>query len=106
MVSQEQEFVSIPLVRIGAEDVPIYMVNDFVIQHNQNEFILTVGQFQPPILLGTEEERRRQAEQIAYVPIKAVARLGFTRQRLVELIEALQSNLRKYDEKQQGGQDA
>jgi hypothetical protein len=87
----------IPLVYVGAEDVPILFVNQFVIQYVQDDFILMLGQMTPPILLGTDEERRAQAEKVAYVPINVVARVAFSRGRLVELIEILQDHLSKCD---------
>lgn len=100
-MSQEEDTVALPVVYLGAEDEPILFANEFVIQHNKNEFVLTVGQLQPPILLGSPEERKEQAKKLTYVPIRVVARFGLTRQRLAELIEALQSNLRNYDKKQE-----
>ena len=100
-MNREQDTITLPVTYLGLEDVPILFANQFVIQHEKNEFVLTVGQLQPPILLGLPEERKEQAKKLTYVPIRVVARFGLTRQRLAELIEALQSNLRKYDEKQE-----
>ena len=100
-MNREQDAITLPVTYLGLEDVPILFANQFVIQHEKNEFILTVGQLQPPILLGSPEERKEQAKKLTYVPIRVVARFGLTRQRLVELVEALQNNLRKYDEKQE-----
>jgi len=100
-MNREQDAITLPVTYLGLEDVPILFANQFVIQHEKNEFVLTVGQLQPPILLGSPEERKEQAKKLTYVPIRVVARFGLTRQRLAELIEVLQSNLRKYDEKQE-----
>jgi hypothetical protein len=96
----EEESVEIPLVIIGAEDAPIYFANHFVVQHEQKEFIITFGQYSPPLFLGAPEERQEAAKRIPYLPIKVVARVGLTPERMVELIEVLQSNLRKYQAKQ------
>lgn len=98
----EEEAISLPLVYVGVEDVPLLFTNQFVIQHHQNEFILTLCQVTPPILLGTKQERREQAKRLSYIPVKVVARIAFTRQRLVELISVLQENLRTYDATQGG----
>ena len=100
-MNREQDAITLPVTYLGLEDVPILFANQFVIQHEKNEFVLTVGQLQPPILLGSPEERMEQAKKLTYVPIKVVARFGLTRQRLAELIEAFQSNLKIYDEKQE-----
>ena len=97
-----EEPISIPLVWIGAEDTSIVLANSFVIQHEQDEFVLIVGQYTPPILLGSPEERLEQAKKVAYVPVKVVSRIGFTRQRLVELVDVLKTHLEKYDRKHTG----
>ena len=100
-MNREQDTITLPVTYLGLEDVPILFANQFVIQHEKNEFVLTVGQLQPPILLGSPEERKEQAKRLTYVPIRVVGRFGLTRQRLAELIEVLQSNLRTYDKKQE-----
>jgi hypothetical protein len=102
MAEGEPERVSIPVVYIGTDDQPILFVNQFAVQHQQNEFVITVGQFQTPIILGeTDEEKLQRARELAFVPIKVVARLGLTRARIGELIEALQANVARYDAQQQ-----
>ncbi len=94
---EESESRKIPIVYLGAEDVPILYANNFVIQSHQGDFILTVGQLSPPILLGSEEDRRQQVEQVSYVPVKVVARLSFTRARIEELISVLSVHVEKQD---------
>lgn len=96
----EEEFVEVPLVIVGAEDTPIYFANLFVVQHEQKEFIITFGQYSPPLLLGAPEEKQEAARRMPHVPIKVVARVGLTPERMVELIEVLQTNFRKYQAKQ------
>ena len=90
--------VGVPVVFVGAEDLPILHANHFVIAIHQEDFIVTVGQFAPPILLGSDEEQRDQASQLTYVPVKVVARLALTRTRVAELVSALQTQMQRYDE--------
>jgi len=91
--------IGIPLAWVGAEELPVHLVNQFLCQFNQDEFFLTVGQIVPPALIApTPEERLEEAEQIPYVPIKPLARMAFTRQRLMELVATLQANIAQYDE--------
>ena len=68
------------------------------VQAEEGAFYLTIGQTLPPALIGTPQERAEQLEQIAYVPVKPVARLALTRSRLQELAALLQTNLDQYDE--------
>ena len=98
---EDREPVAIPIVYLGVEDAPLLYANQFVIQYQQNEFILTVGQLAPPILLGTEEERRQQARELTYVPVKVVARFALTRTRLEELVKVLAGHLERYDQERQ-----
>jgi hypothetical protein len=100
-VEESPPNIDVPLAWVGAEEVPVHLVNQFLCQFNQDEFILTVGQMVPPALIApTAEERLEQAEQITYVPVRPLARLAFTRQRLVELVATLQANIDQYDEYQ------
>jgi hypothetical protein len=97
-MSDSQE-IQIPLLIVGAEDTPIYFSNFLVVQHLDREFILTFGQYAPPLdLPGPENERRIPP----YVPVRAVARIGLTPQRMRELIEILQSNYNKWRETSEG----
>lgn len=91
--------IGIPLAWIGAEELPIHLVNQYVCQFNDDEFIVTMGQMVPPAIVApTPEERLAQAEQVSYVPVKPLARLAFTRHRLQEFVATLQANLDQYDE--------
>lgn len=113
-MNEETPSFDIPLAWIGAEELPVHLINQFVCQFNQDEFILTLGQTVPPAIIGaTQQERAEQLEGIAYVPVKPIARLAFTRSRLVEYIATLQANLDQYDQHQRiireqmgGGEEA
>jgi hypothetical protein len=98
MADEEQDRVEIPLAWIGVEDVPVLATNQALVQFTaENEFVLTFGQLAPPILLGSEEERREQLKMITFAAVKPVARLGLTRQRVEELIRVLTENLENHD---------
>lgn len=90
----------LPVSWIGAEDLPVLFANTFVgqVEAEQGVFFLTIGQMVPPALIGTPEEKVEQLEQISYVPIKPVARLALTRERLKYLIAILQTNLDQHDQ--------
>lgn len=102
MTEAQPEFRA-PIVRVGQDDVPILFVNDFVVQHHAAEFFITFSQVQPPIIIGTPEERREQARHITSVPARVVVRIGLTPHRMTELIRVLQANLQMY-EQQRGTQ--
>jgi hypothetical protein len=91
----------IPLTWIGAEELPLLWVNRFVGQSLEDHLVLTIGQSVDPPLIGTPPERIAQLEQIAYVPIRPVARLALSRGRCEELIGILNVILEGYDRQQQ-----
>lgn len=100
MAETDPEQVEIALVWVGLEDLPVFVANQMVIQHTaKNEFVLSFGHLSLPVFLGTDEERVRQAKATTFVPIKPVARVGFNRDRIEELITILRQNVEKHDAK-------
>ena len=99
----ELERFEVPVVWVGAEETPIHFVNAFTSQFdNMHGFIVTLGQLTPPLLMGsTPEELREQVENVNYVHVKPVARLGLTRDRLAEFVATLSANLDQYDRAQE-----
>jgi hypothetical protein len=94
MVAEEPER-QVPVVWVGLDEAPIQFANQFAMQGIENELILTIGQIAPPMLLGTDEERRQQIEALSYVPVKTVCRVSFTPERLGELIDVLTQHRNK-----------
>jgi hypothetical protein len=78
------------------EDVPVFFANQFICQFTQDEFVVSIGQMVPPAVLGEPG----QQEQIDRIPVRALARIAFTHQRLVELINVLQANREQYEQAQ------
>jgi len=86
------ENFSIPLVWVDADDATVSFCNQVLFQVlSPNEYVLTLGHMVPPPILGTPEERLERVRQVSFVPIKALGRFAFTRQRVEELIAVLQS---------------
>jgi hypothetical protein len=102
-MAEESEHVDITVGFIGAEDVPILYGNQFVVQFLQDEFIITIGQMAPPILLGSPEQQMEQAKKVSFVPIRVVARLAFNRTRFEELTQLMQQQMARFDEEKRKG---
>lgn len=98
---QAEEPRRIPLVYVGAEDHPALQATTFGIVNDpaHDEFVLTMGQLQLPLLVGDDEDKRRQVDQISFVAIKVIGRYSMTRSRVEELVEMLQTNLRREPER-------
>ena len=99
-----EEQIALPFFFIGSEDVPIVLSNLQVIQHVQQEFIITFGQFSPPVVLGTPEEQVEQIKSKQYLSVKTVARVAMSPQRVDDLITALKTNLDNWKASQGGAQ--
>lgn len=78
---------------VGADDMPLLYANHFVLQREQDEYILTIGQIAPPVLIGTPQQQREQARQIEYVPARVLVRLALNETRLREMLDVLQQRL-------------
>ena len=97
--------LSLKLDWSGLEDLPVQFVNRFVVQHDAaaNEFYLNVGAVSPPLIMGSDVDRIAAAAKLrerGTIPVHPVARLGLTPERVLELIRALQTNYRNYQESQ------
>ena len=93
--------IDVPLVWVGLDETPIVFANQVLAQFFTDEFVLSFGQsFPPPILGATDEERRKQAEEIAFVSVRPVARLSLNERRMRELVDILQKNLEMFDRSQ------
>lgn len=96
-MAAEPPNIQLPLSWVGLDEVPIMFANQFVIQFQPDEFVLTLGQVVAPALLGSPEQIAEQASEITFIPVRTIARVGFNRHRLHELISALQANMENHD---------
>lgn len=99
--------VQVPAVWVGAEDLPVEFVNQFVGVVHPGEVFLSLGTVVPPTIIGnTDEERKAQAESIRFVQVKPVARIALTPERLREFIGVLQQTMANYETMLQRMSDA
>jgi hypothetical protein len=102
----EFEMVEVPISReFPAEQVGV-LANHFVIQQDGPEFHLLFFQTHPPLILSESEEEIRQALKKVEARSVCVARLIVSAERLPSFIEAMQSNLDKYNRKQMAEAEA
>jgi hypothetical protein len=91
---QGPQSVQVPLTWVGAEELPITFISHFLGQvDDKGDAILTFGQTTPPALLGSPEEVLAQAQRLAYVPVRPVARFSLSRPRLLELLEVVRQTI-------------
>lgn len=94
---ESTESVQIPIAYVGTDDGPILLGNSFLVQHQQDEFILSIGHMAPPILIGSPAEIMGQARKIPFIPVKITARYSMSPTRVRELVTLLQQQLDLYE---------
>lgn len=98
MTRDEPPGKAVRLLWVDVDDTEIHFVNQLLVQHVGSEFVLTFGQATPPPLTGSPEERALSLEQIEFVPVKPVTRIGMTAHRMTEFVKAMQQNLSAYEQ--------
>ncbi len=90
--------LSLPLSMSDFDDSPILLANHFLIQHQPDEFVVSLSQVSPAA--ASSACRRRSGRRRAAggdVPVHTIARVAMTRRRVVELIALLQERLDEHD---------
>ena len=87
----------LPLAMSDFDDSPILFANHFIIQHQPDEFVVSMGQLTAPPLIGTPDQMRAQARDHGDVEVHTIARVAMNRRRTVELIALLQEQLEEHD---------
>lgn len=101
-MSEPSDGTAVPVLWDGLEDANIAFVNQMIVQlgppGHEDEFIVTHGQLHPPVLLGSEVEKRARLESLPFVTVKVVSKIGIPVGRVRELRDLLDNMLRTYDE--------
>ena len=92
------ETSDIQLVWGDRDDAPILFSNLILAQNLRDDFIISFGQASPPILPEDEGKRREALEGIDFVPVKTIARIGMSAQRMREFVAVMQQNLERYEQ--------
>jgi H2-forming N5,N10-methylenetetrahydromethanopterin dehydrogenase-like enzyme len=96
--------VALRLLWIDLDETAIQVANQFIGQVDDDLVVLSLGCAAPPVIIGdTLEERRQAAENVGYVPVRPIARVGMTRAKLDELIARLIETRDNYDKAHRSG---
>ena len=69
---------------MGYEEAPVVFANQFLIQFQPDgSFVFGIGQATAPPLIGPPERVREQASEIEFIPVRTLARVGFTEAKLL-----------------------
>jgi len=100
MEDQDLETLVVPIEYHVPDGVVSRYATNLVVRHGEHEFILSFFEVQPPIMLGTHEQVEEQWQTLDAIRAECVARVVVAAEKMPSFIEALQTNLAKYREKQ------
>ena len=102
-MSDEQTALSTKKIRVNRtfpQDLQSQFVNDVVIQHQPDHFIISFFEVHPPLVLGeTEEEKQQILDALDSVESKCIARLVVTPATMRDFVRAMGENLENYEHK-------
>ncbi|MCZ7569916.1 MAG: DUF3467 domain-containing protein [Ardenticatenaceae bacterium] len=87
---------SAPIEWHVSEHVISRYATNLVVQHTQNEFIISFFEVRPPLVLGTPEEVREQLNQMKSVRAECVGRIIVAAEKMPDFVRVLQANLETY----------
>ena len=102
-MKDDSQSIQIPLSWMGVDELVATAANQFLVQFDGSFHYLILGQATPPVLLGTEQEMRRQARQIPTVPVSALGCYALSRTGMEDLIRVLRTTLERADASQGDG---
>ena len=82
------------------ENVVTKYATNMVVQHSDQEFILSFFEILPPIILGTPQDLEK-LETLSSVRAECIARVIVSAERMPRFVQVLQQNLEKAISKQE-----
>ena len=86
--------IKLPVHWTNPQDVISRYATNMLVQHTEDEFVISFFEIHPPIITPATEQLPE------FVEAECVARIIVNENRLDQFIEALQTNLNNYREKQ------
>jgi len=96
MDTKEKESITLPIEWHIPEGLKSQFATNLVIQHTDQEFIISFFEIEKPVLLGSPDEVKSKLEVIGKMRANCVARIIVTPKRMEEFIKAMQTNLDKF----------
>ncbi len=94
------ERVRLRLAWVDFEEADVLSANQIVSQFlEEGLFVVSFGMVTPPFLTGSADERKEQAEALGFLPVRTLARIALTPLGMRAMIDTLQANLEKYEQR-------
>ena len=90
----------VPINRTYPEGLSTYFIENVIIQHQPDHFIISFFElFIPPILGETDDERLAEVSAVDAVDAKCVVRIVVTPSRMREFLKVMNENLERFEGK-------
>jgi hypothetical protein len=99
LFGEDDEGVFLEIEYETQEDTPRGYATNMIVQHTDHEFIISFFDLEPPLLMGSIEERREQIKKIGLLKAKCIARITVNASRMEDFIDALKTNFDKHKAK-------
>lgn len=93
------EFVQVP-IKWNMEGMPVVFANQMLVNSDDHEVHLHFFEITPPVIVGTDEQKQKQLEDLKSVSARGVVRVIVSKDRLPAFIQALQSTSEKIEARQ------
>jgi hypothetical protein len=97
--------VKVPVRWVVPEGMLTLAPTNIVVQYIEGEFIISLFEGRPPILLGSKEEVFKQLKTHGEIPVYCLARFVLSPQRMEDFVRVVGENLQRYKQslEQKGG---
>ena len=75
--------------------------NHMIIQFDNHEFHLSFFEIQPPVLIGSEEDKRQVLESLDHIDAVCVARIVISKDRMPVFVKAISEHVARHIGKEQ-----
>lgn len=100
---KQNELLVVPIEFQG--DISAVYANNVLIQHTDNEFIITFFEILPPLFSPNPEIQNAELAELKSVPARAVAKIIMAPEPAMQFRDALQDNIGKFSTRHEAGQE-
>ncbi len=96
MANEQNIGKHVPIDWFVPDEVTTKYATNLVVQHTDHDFTILFFEAQPPIIVGSTDERQKTLESVKSIRAHCVARIVITPARMEEFVRVLNDNLARY----------
>lgn len=91
-----EEGIALPMEWRVPDNLESKFATHLTIQNSDQEFIINFFEAHPPVITGTEEQKKAQLEELSSIEATCVARIVVTPQRMRDFLDTMEKNFEKF----------